>query len=252
MIILFETLAISLVINTIFFAIAYRLQTDKFTDTTYSLSFALIALFMYGHSDKGLYEAIGGALVLVWATRIGAFLLYRVMRNGRDKRFDGTREKFRKFARFWFNQALVAWILMIPAALAFSGSARFSSLSLIGGTIWLLGLVIEAIADLQKFRFRLNPKNKNKWIESGIWHYSRHPNYFGEMLIWAGIYLYAVPALSMTGKFVGLISPVAIILLLRYGSGVPILEKAADKRWGDDAAYLSYKQKTNLIVPFFR
>ena len=115
-------LVISLILNGIFFVIAYRLKTDKFTDITYSLSFIIIALFAYSRSSHKSFETIGTALVLIWALRLGGFLLYRVIKNGKDKRFDGMRESFIRFAKFWLGQAIVAWALMIPAILAFSGS----------------------------------------------------------------------------------------------------------------------------------
>lgn len=249
---IFYALAISLILNSIFFAIAYRLKTDKFTDITYSLSFIFIAIYIYSRSSHKTFETIGTLLILIWAVRLGGFLLYRVFKNGRDKRFDGMRESFTRFAKFWLGQAIVAWALMIPLILSFSGSKSYTGYSIIGIIVWLLGLVIESAADFQKYNFRLNAKNKDKWIESGVWRYSRHPNYFGEILIWIGIYIYTFPALTATARIVGLISPLLIFILLRYGSGIPILEKSADKKWGNNPNYIEYKRKTNLLIPFFK
>lgn len=243
-------LAISLALNIIFFSLAYRLKTDKFTDITYSLTFIAIALFSLSQSSHNNIETIGVILVIIWGLRLGGFLLYRVIKKGKDKRFDGVREDFGRFAKFWVNQGLVAWVLMIPLVLAASKHSHFSYLSVLGIIIWGFGLVIESAADFQKYAFRLTPSNRNKWISSGVWKYSRHPNYFGEMLIWAGLYVYVLQSLSLVSKIIGLISPVAIIVLLRYGSGVPILEKEADKKWGKDPDYVSYKKKTNLLIPF--
>ena len=179
--ILFSTLLISLLINALFFVIAFKLQTDKFTDITYSLSFIFIAFFIYSFSNKKGFQTIGIMLVIIWALRLGGFLLYRVVRNGRDSRFDGMRESFSRFAKFWLNQAIVAWALMIPASIAFSTnkSSSLNYIALLGVIVWIIGLIIESTADIQKFNFRLDPNNVNKWIDTGIWRYSRHPNYFG-------------------------------------------------------------------------
>ena len=245
-------LVISLILNGIFFAIAYRLKTDKFTDITYSLSFIIIALFAYSRSSHRSFETIGTILVLIWAIRLGGFLLYRVIKNGKDRRFDGMRESFIKFAKFWLGQAVVAWVLMVPAILAFSGNKDLSAICIVGVVIWLIGLIFESLADFQKYKFRLDQKNKDKWIESGVWSLSRHPNYFGEILIWVGVYLYAFPALGPVARILCLISPVLIIVLLRYGSGIPILEKSADKKWGDNPKYIEYKRRTNLLIPFVK
>ncbi len=245
-------LVISLTLNGIFFAIAYRLKTDKLTDITYSLSFIFIGLFAYSRSSHKSFETIGTALILIWSLRLGGFLLYRVIKNGKDRRFDGMRESFTRFAKFWVGQAVVAWVLMVPAILAFSGSKDLSVISIVGVIIWLIGLIFESMADFQKYKFRLEPKNKDKWIGSGVWSLSRHPNYFGEMLIWVGVYLYTFPVLNSMVRVLCLISPVLIIVLLRYGSGIPILEKSADKRWGDNTKYIEYKRKTNLLIPSFK
>ncbi len=114
---------------------------------------------------------------------------------------------------------------------------------------WTVGLIIETIADVQKIQFKNNPANKGKWIESGIWRYSRHPNYFGEIVVWIGVYIVAATSLPFVQAAIGLISPLFIIVLLLFVSGIPILEKSADKRWGNDPAYKKYKKRTSLLIP---
>ena len=109
---------------------------------------------------------------------------------------------------------------------------------------------MESIADHQKYRFRDDPKNKNKWITHGLWQYSRHPNYFGEILVWTGIYLFAFPHLPYNHRLLGIISPLYIFCLLYFVSGVPMLERSANKRWGKDPAYQAYKKKTKVLIPF--
>jgi steroid 5-alpha reductase family enzyme len=153
---------------------------------------------------------------------------------------------------FWISQAVTVWALLIPSLLAFrtqTGQQDFAPLTIIGAAIWAAGLLIEATADLQKFRFNQNPANKGTWIESGIWRYSRHPNYFGEILIWIGIYIFTLQVLTPVQALAGLVSPLFIMILLLFISGIPPLEKFADARWGDQAAYKQYKKHTSILIP---
>jgi steroid 5-alpha reductase family enzyme len=121
----------------------------------------------------------------------------------------------------------------------------------LGIIIWATGLVIETIADAQKFMFNNDPEKKGRWIDEGLWHYSRHPNYFGEILCWIGIYVYAFYPEFEQG-LVGLISPLFIILLLLFISGIPLLEKASDEKWGHNHEYKKYKRTTSVLIPKFK
>lgn len=247
-------LAVSIVINFAMFLIAYKRRSDKLTDISYALSFIILTFIAYATSEVNLYSFnlynfIGLAMIVFWAVRIGGFLLYRVVHVGKDKRFDVVREDFTKFGKFWVGQAVTVWVLLIPFALASRATGSISWLAIIGLVTWLTGLLIEALADHQKFDFAQNKSNKNKWIDSGVWKFSRHPNYFGEILVWIGIYLYALPALSLVGALVGLVSPLLIVTLLVFVTGIPILEKSADNKWGKLEDYKKYKQQTSLLIP---
>lgn len=243
-------LGISLAINGILFLIAFRLQSDKLTDFSYALSFITVAAaaLLLGEKSAALYVAV--AMIIVWALRLGGFLVLRIRKSGRDARFDGMREHFFQFAKFWIGQGFAAWVLLLPLLFIAGKEAGFSLLALVGVMTWLCGLVIETTADLQKYRFSQNKQNEGTWIETGIWRYSRHPNYFGEIVIWVGLYLYALPFLSSAEMIVALTSPLLISFLLLFVSGVPILEKSADKRWGTDKNYQHYKKVTSVLVPF--
>lgn len=246
------SLVISMVINGLMFLVAYARRSDKLTDASYAVTFIALALRAYFHSRQSTYDVVGALMVCLWALRIGSFLLYRVIRAGRDRRFDGMREDFWKFGKFWLGQAVTVWILMIPVTLALSGNGTEHTLAYIGFVVWLCGLIVEAVADLQKYRFTHNPVHKGHWVDTGLWRYSRHPNYFGEILVWLGIYAYALPHLSEAGRVIGIISPVFITALLLFVSGIPILEKTADTRWGKNPAYRNYKNRTSLLIPLPR
>jgi steroid 5-alpha reductase family enzyme len=118
----------------------------------------------------------------------------------------------------------------------------------IGTLIWILGFSLEVIADNQKSKFRSNPENKDKFISIGIWSWSRHPNYFGEILLWIGITIIALPVLK-GWQFVTLISPLFIIILLTQISGVRLLELRGKKKWGNDEEYKSYIKNTSVLIP---
>ncbi len=243
-------LGISLGINGLMFLVAYFRQTDKLTDISYAATFAILILVaLLGHPVNSV-KVVATCLVLLWAARLGSYLLIRIRKLGRDTRFDEMRHDFMRFGRFWFGQALAVWIILIPATLLMASKLTvLDDLVVLGVIVWLIGFAIESAADMQKFRFITNPTNKGQWIASGLWKFSRHPNYFGEIAMWIGVYIVAASALSAPQKLVGLAGPLFIFTLLRYVNGVPILEKSADKRWGNDAKYRGYKRSTRLLLP---
>lgn len=243
------SLIVSLVINGGMFVIAYKFRSDKLTDASYALSFIVLALVAFLYSPKNLFAIVALALVCIWALRIGGFLLYRVIRSGRDKRFDGIRENFWQFGKFWLGQAVTVWVLMFPATMGLLSGASFNAIMLVGVGIWCAGFIIETLADVQKYRFTSDVAHKGQWIDSGVWRYSRHPNYFGEIMIWIGVYFYNFFALSPSARLVGALSPIVITILLLFVSGIPILEKEADRRWGSQRAYQDYKKHTSLLIP---
>ncbi len=249
---LLTALVVSLLINTFIFLLAFKRKTDKLTDISYAVSF--IALATYGLLKGGTnsFKMALVAMVTIWAVRLGGFLLIRIWDKGRDQRFDSIRGNFKAFGRFWLLQAMTVWVVMLPVLLALfkaNDIAVFGKLAAIGALLWVLGLSIETMADLQKYEFSSEPANKDRWIETGLWRYSRHPNYFGEILLWIGVYIFTVSALSGGEIILGAVGPLFIALLLLRVSGVPILEKSADKRWGEHEAYQSYKKRTNALNP---
>lgn len=233
------------------FVIAYKQQTDKLTDTSYSLTFIGLAAYAYFTREVqwGLVWLVALAVTL-WAMRLGTFLLIRVNKTGKDSRFDEMRSDPVKFAGFWSLQALTVWVVSLGFIVFFEkGFKPDVGLFAAGLVIWGFGLVFEAIADWQKYRFTQNPKNKGKWIESGLWKYSRHPNYFGEILVWYGLWLAISSGLSGGNRWLSVVSPLFIMFLLLFVSGIPILERNADKKWGKQADYKRYKRQTSILLP---
>jgi len=241
---------ISLVVNAAFFAFAAVRKTDVVTDLSYSLSFAVLAIALPSLGAREPVQLVASLLVLIWAVRLGGYLLARILRIKVDHRFDEMRDKPLRFARFWLLQAISVAVIMLPVSYLVSRDAApgFGPWAIAGALVWLVGLVIEAVADAQKSAFKGKEANRERFITSGLWKYSRHPNYFGEMLVWWGLFVYAVPFLA-GAAFAVVIGPVFITLLLLFVSGIPLLERSADAKYGDDPAYREYKRRTSILVP---
>jgi steroid 5-alpha reductase family enzyme len=248
-------LALSLLINGVFFVIAAALRTDVFTDITYSLTFAVLAGVLFAFAPvRGVLEFLTAGAVLVWALRLGGYLFYRILRIKVDHRFDDKRNSFVKFGSFWLLQAISVWVIMLPVYGLLSGGigAEISPAALVPGlVVFLAGLALETTADAQKFAFKSKPESKGEFMSTGVWRYSRHPNYFGEMLVWWGI---ALPgAFAFRGiEFLYFLGPVFITLLLIFVSGIPLLEKEADRKWGSREDYREYKRRTSILIPLPR
>lgn len=250
---LISMLLIALAINFFLFLIAYKNQSDKLTDFAYSLSFITIVAAAYSFSShRTVITTIASLLVLVWALRLGGFLVYRIRKSGTDTRFDSIRGNFFKFLQFWLAQGVVAWFLLLPLLFASQKDAgQITWLFWLGLGVWLLGFIVEVVADVQKTRFKQRASSKGKWIDEGLWHYSRHPNYFGEITVWVGMYLLLFASLSPLEYWIGILSPLSIAITLLFVSGVPPLEKYADEKWGKNKAYQAYKRGTSLIIPLW-
>jgi steroid 5-alpha reductase family enzyme len=241
---------IALAVNGAFFAVAAARRTDVVTDLSYSLTFALLAVLLLFTGAAEPVQLVASLLVVVWAVRLGAYLFRRIMRMKVDHRFDGMREQPLRFARFWLLQAITVAVVMLPVSYLLDQDqpSGLGVWSIAGAAVWLVGLLIEAVADAQKAAFRAKEENRGRFVASGLWRYSRHPNYFGEMLVWWGLFVYTVPVLH-GAAFAVVIGPVFITLLLLFVSGIPPLERSADQKYGSDAAYRDYKRRTSILVP---
>lgn len=248
---LVSTLAISLLIQAIFFAFAATLKTDTVTDLAYGLSFVILAVLLSLRNDPSQSaQWVLSLMVVVWGVRLAGYLFYRILRMKRDPRFDGVRERFWSFFRFWLFQGIAIWVILLPVTVWFDAPRPWNGFMSAGLFVWAVGLVIETVADLQKFRQKVRANGADRWMASGLWRYSRHPNYFGELLCWWGVFLYVAGDLS-GWAWLSILGPMALTGLLLYATGIPTLEKSAERKWGNNAAYQEYKRKTSLLIPWF-
>lgn len=243
--------AIAFFIQVVAFIPAFISQTEKYYDITGTMTYVLttlIAVFLVSSLDTR--SLLLGALILIWTLRLGIFLFKRINKVGKDVRFDSLKPSFIRFLNAWIVQGL--WVTFTAGAaltaISSNNQVPFESIGLIGLIIWIIGFTIEVQADNQKKKFNEDPSNKNKFINTGLWSKSRHPNYFGEILLWFGIAVIAFPVLKGSQSFT-LVSPLFVYILLTRGSGVPMLEKKADKTWGGDPVYEEYKDSTPILFP---
>jgi steroid 5-alpha reductase family enzyme len=244
-------IALAFIIQWIAFIPAYIWRTEKFFDLTGSITYITVMLFAVLASPvRDLRSWLLLGMVLVWAARLGSFLFLRIKKAGEDIRFREIKQSFFRFLQTWTLQGL--WVTFsLAAALVVITSQKRVALDgflVIGLLVWLIGFAIEVIADSQKSAFRNDPANQGKFIQSGLWSWSRHPNYFGEIVLWVGVMIIALPVLQ-GWQWVSLISPIFITILLTRISGVPMLEDKADERWGGQADYEAYKKNTSVLIP---
>ena len=242
---------LSYIINWIVFVPSNAAKTEHYFDLTGSITYltlTVVALLL--SDDLDARAVIVAAMVVVWAARLGSFLFRRVRRDGRDGRFDRIKTDPLRFFMTWTLQGL--WVLLtLACGLAIITSSRRESIewvAIVGIVVWVAGFAIEVVADRQKSTFKRDPANAGRYITTGLWAWSRHPNYFGEITLWTGIAIIALPILD-GWRWVTLISPVFVFLLLTRVSGIPLLEARGKKRWGDEEAYQAYTRDTPVLVP---
>ena len=233
---------------------AFLFQTEKFYDLSGGLTYiSVVTAAVLLNSGTGIRAWVMAGLVVIWALRLSLFLFRRVHKAGKDGRFDALKPSFLRFLLAWVMQGL--WVsFTLAAVLVVLTSQRTGGLDIffwIGLLVWLTGFAFEVTADVQKSRFRSQAENRGRFISCGLWKLSRHPNYFGEIVLWIGMAVMALPLLR-GWHWVTLISPVFVTLLLTRISGIPLLEKRADERWGSDSAYAQYKRETPVLVPLLK
>ena len=233
--------------------------TERYYDLTGSTTYVVLSLLsLYWNWDNfSLRRGILSSLVLAWALRLGSFLFERITRDGGiDHRFTEAKKSPYRFAIFWILQGLWVFLTAFPVLLVQSlqpgknHKASLVPLDYLGLFIWAAGFGLEVVADNQKKIFRMNPKNKNKFIHTGVWSISRHPNYFGEISLWIGVFLVCINEFTSKNQYAAILSPVFVACLLIFVSGVPLLEKSSDRKFGHLKEYKDYKENTSVLVPY--
>lgn len=249
--VLFTCTLIAFAVNWLAYVPSAIAQTEKYYDLTGSITYlTVIGAACWMSAPLDMRAIVVAAMVGIWALRLGSFLFARIGRDGHDSRFDRIKVNPARFLVAWTLQAV--WVTFTAAAaIAVIAMAERAELGLwfwIGAAVWLTGFVIEVVADRQKSAFKSDPDNEGDFIDTGLWSWSQHPNYFGEIVLWLGIAIIAVPLLSGTDWLV-MLSPIFVFLLLTGLSGIPMLDAKAKERWGDDPDYQEYRRKTSKLVP---
>ena len=247
---------IPFIIHWIVFIPSMIKQTEHYFDLMGSISYVMtciISLYLVALStDLSLRSIIIASLITIWAIRLGSFLFLRVKREGRDNRFNVMKTKFWWFLFTWTLGGLWVFVTMCAGLAAITSGKNVDLFShpidIIGLSLWIIGFVTEVIADNQKSRFRSKPENADNFINEGLWKRSRHPNYFGEITLWLGITLMALPVLVGL-QLITLISPIFVYILLTKISGVSMQEARAKKKWKDNKEYKDYLQNTPMLIP---
>ena len=247
-------LVLIFVIQWIAYIPAFIFKTEKFYDLTGSLTYiAAISFALYSTNTSQSLDPgslIIGAAIIVWAVRLGSFLFMRVHKDKKDGRFDTIKTSFSQFFMTWTLQGMWVFICSSAALVAIANptGVPINILFIIGLALFILGFVIEIIADNQKSAFRSIPENKDVFINEGLWARSRHPNYFGEITLWTGITVMGISTFEGM-SYLALFSPIFSYLLLNYVSGVRMLEYRGHKKWGHLDAYKVYKESTPKLIP---
>jgi len=247
-----NAILLAFLIHWLFFIPAYLLKTEKFFDLTGSLTYISIMVYVV-YTKNNLQEQLGSiilaSLVILWAVRLGSFLFLRIKKAGEDKRFREIKTSFARFFLLWTISGM--WVsfcsMCALTAIASNDGVIVNNIFYIGLVTFIIGLSIEIIADSQKTKFRKDPKNKDKFINEGLWAKSRHPNYVGEITLWAGVAIMSFSSLEGS-QYISLISPIFTYLLLVYVSGVPQLTASGQKKWGHLESYQDYIKNTPTLI----
>ena len=243
---------LSFIFHWLLFIPAFIFKTEKFYDLTGSLSYITIILYVLISSNNGINNfgnVILSSLIIIWTLRLGSFLFLRIKKAGEDKRFREIKKSFSWFFMAFTVSGMWVSICALCALTGISNGIELTGVTYIGILLFVIGFTLEIIADTQKTNFRKIKDNKDKFITTGLWKYSRHPNYLGEIILWIGVAITSYSSLEINQLFT-LISPIFTYLLLVHVSGINLLEKSGEKKWGDLNEYKQYKKETPRLFWF--
>lgn len=234
------------------YLIAQKKKNNSIVDVGWGLGFSIIALtsFFY-NAQHEIPQSIVTALTLIWGLRLSIHIYLRNKGKGEDKRYAAMRESWGKweplysFFQVFMLQGFLMLVVTYPVVLINTSiNIQLTPFCIAGFIMWLIGFFFEAVGDYQLTQFLKNPENKGRVMRYGLWQYTRHPNYFGELMMWWGIFLMAV---TIPGGFMTIISPLTMTFLLLFVSGIPLLEKPFEQ----NAEFQDYKKVTNALIPWF-
>jgi len=265
------TALITVAYQLIFFCIAFTFKFDKVTDFAGGTNFVLLAILTLSFSAArdNARNIVCSLFVMAWGTRLSGFLLFRILKTGKDDRFDDRRDKFFAFLNFWVLQMIWVWAVSLPITILNSpvatkwGEPKFGTGCDIAGVIlYGIGMIMESVSDIQKYNFRKEHRNDGAVCDTGFFNWSRHPNYFGEIIIQFGIYTIAVsPAAygyakdgSYRALYASIVGPILLTMLLMFVSGLTLQERSGAKKRYEGGnnwpAYARYLNRTSILVPF--
>ena len=254
---IYYCISISFLIHWIIFIPSFLNKTEKFYDFTGMVAYLSVIGFALYQKNKILGSidfdsALLGILISIWTLRLGVFLFYRVFKVGEDDRFKEVKQVPSKFLVWFTVSGLWVSLTSIAALKVLTSQVEHNNYYFVylGLALWIFGFLFEVIADYQKTKFKNNPENKDQFISSGLWSLSRHPNYFGEIILWIGVFIITLPSLSGI-DYLTILSPLFVYTLLNKISGINLLEIKAQKRWGDLESYKAYRSKTPQLIPKF-
>jgi len=236
----------------LWFLISLFKRRNDVADVAWGLGFVLLAwtsFFLCGGS--GTRGVLVGVLVSVWGLRLAWHIHARNRGKAEDHRYMAWRRQWgrwfyaRSYAQVYLLQGALLFLISLPVLIINrSGGGPFRFLNGIGVLVWLFGFLFESVGDAELARFVKDPLNRGKILQSGLWQYTRHPNYFGEVTQWWGIWLVA---LGVPGGWVGIVGPLTITILILKVSGIPILER----KMAENPDFAEYKRRTSVFLPWF-
>lgn len=235
----------------IVFCIAIKIKDNSIADIAWGIGFVLIDLILICQSSEiNFPQLIISTLILIWGLRLSVYLYLRKRKKPEDFRYQALRKMWGRhsiigsYVQVFLFQMILLLLIATPLFIVYQNANYFSFFTLLGLIVAVIGFAIEVISDYQMNQFKKNKLNQGKIIQSGLWQYSRHPNYFGESLFWWGVACVVYP---LSSYCLWALSPMVITLLVRYVSGVPLLEK----KYQDSVDFQDYVKRTSCFVPWF-
>lgn len=238
------------------YAISRRIHNAGIVDIAWSAGFApvalLYALLAHGHAPR---RALIATMAALWSLRLGGYLYFRVMGHHpvEDRRYQQLRAEWGANANrrmFWFFQLQAALLVVLSAPFliaCLNPAPEIKLVEWLGASVWLIAVAGESLADFQLKQFKTDPANQGRVCQSGLWNYSRHPNYFFEWLVWVAFFLFA---LGSPWGWVTVYCPALMLFFLLKVTGIPMTEELAVKTKGE--AYREYQRTTSVFVPWFK